>query len=138
MVLTPIARWLRMALLSLLATLPATAAADPPTVTVGVLKFGTVTWELDTIHHNGFDVDAGITLNVVELASNQATQIALQAGSVDAIVGSWCCRRRPPVWSPKCPSPCPACCATTPPWKRSAPTCWPDPSRCSASWPEML
>lgn len=64
-------------------------AADRPTVTVAVLKFGTVSWELDVIKHHRLDEAAGIDLKLVELASSQATQIALQSGSVDLIVSDW-------------------------------------------------
>lgn len=65
------------------------AAADRPTVTVGVLKFGTVHWELDVIRHHRLDEAAGIDLKLLELASGQATQTALQAGSVDLIASDW-------------------------------------------------
>lgn len=68
-------------------------AADPasnrPVVRVGVLKFGTVSWELDTVRANGFDRQAGIDLQLVELAGNPATQVALQAGAVEVIVSDW-------------------------------------------------
>jgi len=59
------------------------------TVKIGVLKFGTVSWELDVIKEHGLDKAAGIDLSVVELASNQATAVALQAGEVDVIVTDW-------------------------------------------------
>ncbi|PWC86169.1 ABC transporter substrate-binding protein [Azospirillum sp. TSH100] len=69
------------------------AAADPasnrPVVRAGVLKFGTVSWELDTVRANGFDKQAGIDLQLVELAGNPATQVALQAGAVEVIVSDW-------------------------------------------------
>ena len=65
------------------------AAADRPVVRAGVLKFGTVSWELDTVRANGFDRQAGIDLQLVELAGNPATQVALQAGGVEIIVSDW-------------------------------------------------
>ncbi|PWC83497.1 ABC transporter substrate-binding protein [Azospirillum sp. TSO5] len=75
------------------ATLRHAAAADPtptrPVVRAGVLKFGTVSWELDTVRANGFDRQAGIDLQLVELAGNPATQVALQAGGVEVIVSDW-------------------------------------------------
>ena len=58
-------------------------------VTVGVLKFGTVSWVLDTIHANGLDKAEGIELDVVPLASTQATAVGLQGGSVDIIATDW-------------------------------------------------
>ena len=64
-------------------------AAEAGTVKIGVLKFGTVSWELDVIKQHGLDKAAGIDLDIVELANNQATAVALQAGEVDVIVTDW-------------------------------------------------
>jgi NitT/TauT family transport system substrate-binding protein len=65
------------------------APAEAGTVKIGVLKFGTVSWELDVIKQHGLDKAAGIDLDIVELANNQATAVALQAGEVDVIVTDW-------------------------------------------------
>lgn len=80
----------------LLAVLASPAAAERPLLTVGVLKFGTATWELDTIRANRLDEEGGFALKLVELASNQATQVALQAKAVDMIVTDylWVARQR--------------------------------------------
>jgi len=59
------------------------------TVRVGVLKFGTVNWEIDTIRHYELDRKNGIELDVVPLAGNEATRIALLSGAVDIIVSDW-------------------------------------------------
>lgn len=59
------------------------------TVRIGVLKFGTVSWELDVIKHNRLDAAEGVDLEIVELATNGATAVALQAGAVDVIVTDW-------------------------------------------------
>ncbi len=67
---------------------PPAAVADG-VIRIGVLKFGTVNWELDVIAHHGLDRAAGIRIAPVELAGTPATQIALQAGQVDAIVSDW-------------------------------------------------
>jgi NitT/TauT family transport system substrate-binding protein len=72
--------------LAVLWSLPATAAE---TVRVGVLKFGTVNWELSTIQRHGMDAQHGFSLDVLELAGDQATKVALQAGEVDMIVSDW-------------------------------------------------
>ena len=56
---------------------------------VGSLKFGTVNWLLDTIAGDKVDVREGVRIERVELASNQATTVALQAGAVDLIVSDW-------------------------------------------------
>ena len=58
-------------------------------VKIGVLKFGTVSWLLDTIQANGLDKAEGIELDIVPLASTQATTVGLQGGSVDVIATDW-------------------------------------------------
>jgi NitT/TauT family transport system substrate-binding protein len=65
------------------------AMADPVKIRVGVLEFGTVSWELDTISHHGFDTQHGIELEMVGLAGRDATSLALRSGEVDAIVIDW-------------------------------------------------
>ncbi len=67
----------------------ASAAADTETVRVGALTFGTVNWELNTITHNGFDAENGVSLEVVELAGKNASAVALQGDAVDVIVTDW-------------------------------------------------
>lgn len=71
-------------------------AQDGPVVKAGVLGFGTVNWELDTIKREGFDVANGINLEVVGFGGNDASAIALIAGEVDLIVGDafWVSRQR--------------------------------------------
>ena len=54
-----------------------------------MLKFGTVNWEIDTIIHNKLDEANGFKLEMVVLASNDATRIAIKAGEVDVIVSDW-------------------------------------------------
>ncbi|MDO9709722.1 ABC transporter substrate-binding protein [Paracraurococcus lichenis] len=68
--------------------LPA-GAAEPPLIRIGVLKFGTVAWELQVIARHGLAAANGIRIEAVELAGNEATRVALQARSVDVIVGDW-------------------------------------------------
>jgi NitT/TauT family transport system substrate-binding protein len=58
-------------------------------VRIGVLKFGTVSWELDTLRHHGLDAANGIDLDIVNFAGEDATNVALQAGEVDVIVSDW-------------------------------------------------
>jgi NitT/TauT family transport system substrate-binding protein len=71
-------------------------AQDLPTVKVGVLSFGTVNWEMDTIMREGFDTANGIQLEVVGFGGNEATAIALLGGEVDTIVTDafWVSQRR--------------------------------------------
>ena len=70
------------------ALMPATTIASS-TVRVGVLKFGTVHWELDTIAHHRLDAQHGVSVQVLSLASKRATDVALQGGAVDVIVSDW-------------------------------------------------
>ena len=77
--------------LSLVVTLavgPGVAAADD-TLRIGVLKFGTVSWVMDVIEHHDLDDANGINIDELQLASNQATLVALQAGRVDCVVSDW-------------------------------------------------
>jgi NitT/TauT family transport system substrate-binding protein len=75
------------------ATLPAAIAtihAQPlPRLRVGVLRFGTVSWEIHVIRDHDLDGAVHISIEPVELAAAQATQVALQAGDVDVIVADW-------------------------------------------------
>lgn len=65
------------------------ASAEPMKLKVGVLKFGTVNWQLDSLKANGFDTAENLELEVVALASKNATSVALQAGDADMIVSDW-------------------------------------------------
>jgi NitT/TauT family transport system substrate-binding protein len=64
-------------------------AAAAPKVRVGVLKFGTVSWELDTLKQHEFDAANGIDLEIVEFAGEDATNVAMLAGAIDVIVSDW-------------------------------------------------
>jgi NitT/TauT family transport system substrate-binding protein len=85
---------MRMARRTLLsATLSAAAvplrAAPLPPIRVGVLRFGTVSWEIDVIRHHALDTAGQFALEQTELATAQATQVALQSGQIDMIVVDW-------------------------------------------------
>jgi len=75
--------------LSIVATVLIQQPALAGTIKLGVLKFGTVNWELDVIKANGFDKAEGVDLQTVDLANTNATTVALQAGAVDMIVTDW-------------------------------------------------
>ncbi|HET6519167.1 MAG TPA: ABC transporter substrate-binding protein [Geminicoccaceae bacterium] len=79
--------WLAGAALVLVGA--AAQAAGLGEVRVGVLQFGTVSWELDVIEHHGLDAAEGFDLRVQGYASGEATNVALQGGAVDAIVDDW-------------------------------------------------
>jgi NitT/TauT family transport system substrate-binding protein len=70
------------------AAMPLRGAPMPP-IRVGVLRFGTVSWELEVIRHHALDVAANVALAPMELATAQAAQVALQSGEVDMIVVDW-------------------------------------------------
>ena len=63
------------------------SAAD--SIRVGVLKYGTVSWELDVIKRNKLDTAEGIDIEVIPFASTQATLVALQGKEVDMVVSDW-------------------------------------------------
>lgn len=64
-------------------------AQDLGTIRVGVLKFGTVNWELDVIKRHGLDKQAGFNLDVHGFGANDAADVALMGDGVDAIVEDW-------------------------------------------------
>jgi len=64
-------------------------AADEPVVKVGVLKFGTVNWELKAMKRAGIDVENGVNVEIVPFAGGDATKIALQGGEIDVMVSDW-------------------------------------------------
>ncbi len=63
--------------------------ADSKIIRVGVLAFGTVNWELDTVRYHGLDQQQGIEIAVTKLSGKNASAVALQDGSIDAIVTDW-------------------------------------------------
>jgi len=75
-------------LLLLCLALPA-LATEPAPIRLGLVKFGTVAWEADTIRQHRLDEANGIALSVTEFATNEAAKVALQAQAVDLIVTDW-------------------------------------------------
>jgi len=84
----PDRRAVLLALLTAPVAFRAAQAATPP-IRIGVLRFGTVSWELDVIRRHGLDRAQGIDIQPVEFAAAQATQVALQAGAVDMVALDW-------------------------------------------------
>lgn len=70
-------------------SLHAAALADDPAVRVGVLKFGTVNWELNAVEHHNIDAANGIDMQVSGYANGNAAKIAFQGGEVNVIVSDW-------------------------------------------------
>ncbi len=65
------------------------AVASATTVRVASTKTGTVNWELNAIVENGLDRQAGIELEILELADIGATRMAVQQGAADVAVADW-------------------------------------------------
>lgn len=82
-------RLLALLLFALTGVSVAQAAETTNEIEIAVLKFGTVSWALDTIQANGLDKAEGIKLDIVPLASTQATTLGLQSASVDVIATDW-------------------------------------------------
>ncbi len=68
--------------------LPRLARAATP-VRLTSVKFGSVSWLIDTMRAEGIDKKHGLDLEVVEVANNPAAPIALLSGSADVIVSDW-------------------------------------------------
>jgi NitT/TauT family transport system substrate-binding protein len=64
-------------------------AAEPDHLRLGLVKFGSGAWEIDTLRANGLDQAAGVAFDTVDLANPAAGEVALQAGGVDAIITDW-------------------------------------------------
>ncbi len=77
-----------VAVVGLLAGLVSPAVALEK-IRVGVLEFGTVSWEMDTAQQHKLAEQQGVELEVVPLASADASTVALQGGAVDVIVSDW-------------------------------------------------
>ncbi|GHB01492.1 ABC transporter substrate-binding protein [Modicisalibacter luteus] len=63
--------------------------SESETLRVGVLKFGTVNWELQVVQEHALAEKRGIQIEVLPLASENALAVALQGGRVDLIVSDW-------------------------------------------------
>jgi NitT/TauT family transport system substrate-binding protein len=60
-----------------------------PNVSVGVLKYGTVNWEIDVIKHYQLDKKYNFNLQVMPLSNKNASAVALQSKAVDIILSDW-------------------------------------------------
>ena len=64
-------------------------ADDLGTLKLGVLKFGTVNWELDVVKHHGLDKAEGFNLEIQGFGGGDASDVALMGDAVDGIVEDW-------------------------------------------------
>jgi NitT/TauT family transport system substrate-binding protein len=67
---------------------PAVAGAGGK-LKVASLKFGSLAWLLETMRAEGLDKAAGLELEIIDVATNQAGPVALLAGEADVIVSDW-------------------------------------------------
>ena len=67
----------------------AQSAAERAIVRVGILQFGTVSWELEVMQRHGLTEREGIELRIVPLALKDAANVAIQGGEVDVIANDW-------------------------------------------------
>lgn len=72
-----------------LAPLPLRAQTAAGTLRIASVKFGSLSWLLDTIRYEGLDAKEGVKLDIVDVATNQAGPVALMAGDVDMTVSDW-------------------------------------------------
>ena len=56
---------------------------------VASVKFGSLSWLLDTVRNKGIDKANGLEFDTLDVATNQAGPIALLAGEADIIVSDW-------------------------------------------------
>lgn len=81
----------RLALATGMVTVASTALAfnvsdELEDIKVGVLSYGTAQWEMQVIKDQKLDEKAGVNLIVQDLGSEQAGDVAIQAGEVDVIL----------------------------------------------------
>lgn len=65
------------------------APAQAEKLRLALQKTGTTGWEMAVVKAFGLDKEAGLELEVTELASPEAGKIAVQGGSADLIVSDW-------------------------------------------------
>lgn len=64
-------------------------AQDLPTIRAATLETGTLNWELQTIIDHGLDEANGFHLELLKLADNGATRVALAGGEAEFAVADW-------------------------------------------------
>lgn len=76
-----------LALAAAVLPLPLRAAGAP--LRLGSVKYGSLSWVIETIRALGLEKKVGLDIEVIEVASNQAGPVALLAGGADVIVSDW-------------------------------------------------
>jgi NitT/TauT family transport system substrate-binding protein len=77
------------ALASATLRLPAGAAESVGTLKVASLRFGSLSWVLETIRAEGLADKEGLAITVIDVANNQAGPVALLSGEAEVIVSDW-------------------------------------------------
>jgi len=67
----------------------ASLMAEEKVLSIGLLKWGSVNWEIDIIEHNNLDKKNNIVIKKNFFSSKNAAAIALQGKAVDMIVTDW-------------------------------------------------
>ncbi len=75
--------------IGLLSALLLAPPAQAEKLRLALQKTGTTGWELAVVRAFGLDKEAGLELEVTELAAPEAGKIAIQGGSADIIVSDW-------------------------------------------------
>jgi NitT/TauT family transport system substrate-binding protein len=83
-----LARLIGVVLLAL-ASIASALAGERAVVRVGVLQYGTVSWELEAMQRHGLAAREGVDIRIVPLALKDAANVAIQGGEVDIIVNDW-------------------------------------------------
>lgn len=73
----------------LAAAAPLSARAVGAPLRLASVRYGSLSWVIATIRALELDKKAGLSFDVVEVASNQAGPVALLAGGADVIVSDW-------------------------------------------------
>ena len=63
--------------------------AEPTTIRLATLKFGTVAWEMDVIKTHELDLKHGIRIELIDLAGKRAADLMLMGGEADVITTDW-------------------------------------------------
>ncbi|NMG74184.1 ABC transporter substrate-binding protein [Aromatoleum diolicum] len=75
--------------LFLMATGRPSLGVELPTIRIGVLQYGTVSWELEAMKRLRLAEREGVRVELVPLALKDASNVALHGGAVDVIVNDW-------------------------------------------------
>lgn len=74
--------------LAAISLLPFAARAETP-VRLTSVRYGTLSWLIETIRTESLDKKYGLDLKVIEVANNSAAPIALLSGEADVVVSDW-------------------------------------------------